>query len=37
VWTFFYNLTRRLEDLDGHRLLPDQALQIPDLLLELPP
>ena len=32
---FFYYLPSRLEDLDGHRLLADEALQLLDLLLEL--
>jgi len=32
---FFYDLPGRLEDLDGHRLLADEALQLLDLLLEL--
>jgi hypothetical protein len=35
VWTFFYYLTGRLEDLDGHGLLADKALQLLDLLLKL--
>jgi len=33
---FFYNLSRRLEDLDGHRLLAYEALQVLNLLLKLP-
>src|SRR6266487_1356692 len=36
VWTFFYQLPGRFQDLDGHRLLAHQTLQILDLLLELP-
>jgi hypothetical protein len=32
---FFYYLPSRLEDLDGHGLLADKALQLLDLLLEL--
>ena len=36
AWTFFYQVSSRLEDLDGHRLLADQALELLDLLLELP-
>jgi hypothetical protein len=35
VWTFFYYLPGGLENLDGHRLLADKALQLLDLLLEL--
>jgi hypothetical protein len=33
---FFYQVPSGLEDLDGHRLFADQALELFDLLLELP-
>ena len=35
MWTFFYYLPGGLENLNGHRLLADKALQLLHLLLEL--
>lgn len=35
AWTSFYNLPRGLQDLDGHGLLANLSLQLPNLFLEL--
>src|SRR6516165_7394882 len=35
VWTFFYYLARRFQNLNGHGLLAHEALKIPHLLFEL--